>query len=93
MIHLDTFTGATPLYLLLYQFKGFRGDDSIMGVMDVPLFPFTIVDLGFLDKEIHGVGLLQPSITYILLVGQNAADGRGAPCRMIRAIIPVLSIN
>ena len=53
-----SFPGGSTLDLLLDQFKGFRGDNRVVRVTDIPLLSFALIDTHLLGQLIYDVCLL-----------------------------------
>ena len=71
---MPTTAAFSALQFLLYQFKHLRLDDGFVVALHIVLRNFTLVDLFLFGEEIHRVAFLQEGITFVLLVGEDAAN-------------------
>ena len=60
--------GAAPFKLYLHTVENGGIDDCLMVALDIVLRNFALVDLRLFRQVVHGVGLLQQGIAFVLFV-------------------------
>ena len=63
----------------LYLHEQVFRNDCLMVAFDVVLRNGAVVLYAFLRQEVRGVGFLQKSVAYVLLIAENLVDGAGMP--------------
>ena len=61
-------------------FKGFFADNSFMGVLDIVLQTFPMVDFSLFGEKVRGVVFLQTGIPCVAFVGEQVLN---AGCRPV----------
>ena len=69
----------SPRNLRLHMIPLVRLDDGFMAAFHIILRDFPFVALELLLQEVHGKGLLEKRVTFVLLVLENAHDRGLAP--------------
>ena len=64
-------------------FKGFFADNSFMGVLDIVLQTFSMVDFSLFGEKVRGVVFLQTGIPCVAFIGKQVLN---AGCRPARSL-------